>query len=153
MSDVAWAALMASLTIVSALWTVRAYRARGLAAGLRGAAITLLPVSAWLTGTLEMFTEIGGSVADWASGLVFNPLVWAGTALFGVSALLFVISGRMRARALTAAQGGNGGGLPSRAGSSALPQGQASATNNARQAPIDDDLADIEELLRKRGIN
>lgn len=150
MNDAAWAALMASLTIVGALWTVRAYRARGLGSGLRGVAITLLPVSAWLTGTLEMFTEIAGSVTDWATGLVFNPLVWTGAGLFGVSALLFVVSGRMQARALEAAVAGEPGSVAPAQKRSALPK---STPGGTPVAPIDDDLADIEELLRKRGIN
>ena len=104
MNEAAWAALMVSLTVVCALGTIRAFRSRGTASGIRGLAFTLLPVSAWLTGTLEMFTEIAGSVADWATGLVLNPLVWTGIGLFGTSALLFFTSGRMRARAPTVAQ-------------------------------------------------
>ncbi len=137
---------MISLTIVCALGTVRAYRRRGLASGLRGLAITLLPAAAWLTGTLSMFTEIAGSVADWATGLVLNPLVWTGIGLFGASAGLFVISGRMRAKALenpSPAAPGTGKTLP--ATSSSTPKGRA--------APVDDDMADIEEMLRKRGIS
>jgi hypothetical protein len=152
MTDAAWAALMASLTVVAALWTMRAFRTRGLASGLRGLAITLLPVSAWLTGTLEMFTEIAGSIADWASGLVFNPFVWTGVGLFGTSALLFVVSGRMRTRTLESAARGPSvpGAVTSGDTRASLPPKNSARTS---QAPIDDDLADIEELLRKRGIN
>lgn len=137
MDSAAWAALMGALTVLSGLLTVRAFRRRGMASGVRGVAITLLPPAAWLTGTLEMFTEIAGSVTDWATGLVFNPFVWMGTALFGTSAALFLVSGRLRG--LPAAKDGRT--TPGVAG------GRASAS-----AP-DDDLADIEDLLRKHGIN
>jgi len=139
MDSAAWAALMAALTVLSALLTVRAFRRRGAAAGLRGVAVTLLPPAAWLTGTLEMFTEIAGSVTDWATGLVFNPFVWMGTALFGTSGLLFVISGRMRGRATSE---GRGQQTPA-----------VSGTGAKAPATVDDDLADIEDLLRKHGIN
>lgn len=139
MDSAAWAALMAALTVVSALFSLRAFRRRGAAAGMRGVAITLLPPAAWLTGTLEMFTEIAGSVTDWASGLVFNPFVWIGTALFGTSAALFLISGRLRGREISA---GRGATTPA-----------VSASKSKAPAPVDDDLADIEDLLRKHGIN
>lgn len=139
MDSAAWAALMAALTGVCALFTVRAFRRRGAASGVRGIAITLLPPAAWLTGTLEMFTEIAGSVTDWATGLVFNPFVWMGTALFGTSTALFLISGRLRGR----------GDSPGERG----PTPAVSATRVKPRAPVDDDLADIEDLLRKHGIN
>ncbi len=143
---------MISLTIVCALGTVRAYRRRGLASGLRGLAITLLPAAAWLTGTLEMFTEIAGSVGDWATGLVLNPLVWTGIGLFGASAGLFVISGRMRTKALENGPGGMPLGLlPGRPGSPFQPP--APVRRPVALHPVDDDMADIEEMLRKRGIN
>lgn len=148
-NDASWAALMISLTIVCAFGTVRAYRRRGLASGLRGLAITLLPAAAWLTGTLQMFTEIAGSVGDWASGLVFNPLVWTGVGLFGASAGLFVISGRMRTKAL---EGGQGAVSSSSTGKT-LPATGASTPTGRAAPPVDDDMADIEEMLRKRGIN
>ena len=139
MDSAAWAALVGALTLVSALLTVRAFRRRGPAAGVRGAALTLLPPAAWLTGTLEMFTEIAGSITDWATGLVLNPFVWMGIALFGTSAALFLIAGRLRGRLPTAhdARGT-----------------RAVATRGRANAPApDNDLADIEDLLRKHGIN
>ena len=72
-----WAALTAVLTALGAAWTWYAFRHRGLASGLRGSGLTLLPPAAFLTGTLEMFTEIGGSVFDWATGVVLSPAVWS----------------------------------------------------------------------------
>src|SRR5262245_56639253 len=85
------------------MWTWFAFRRRGLAAGLRGAAFTLLPAAAFLTGTLTMFTEIGGAVTDWATHLVLSPTVWLGVILAGVSVVLFVVSGVLRSRQLGSA--------------------------------------------------
>ena len=96
--EVTWGALTLTLTAIGAVWTWFAFRRRGVASGLRGAAFTLLPPAAFLTGTLEMFTEIGGSVADWATHLVLSPVVWLGIVLAGVSGVLFVVSGALRAR-------------------------------------------------------
>ena len=81
------------------------------ARGHRGharAGFTTLPVAAWLTGTLEMFTEIAGSVADWATGLVLNPITWAGIGLAGFGVVLIVISGYLRDRQLGRARTATG---------------------------------------------
>ena len=147
--EVTWAALTLTLTAVGAVWTWFAFRRRGLASGLRGAAFTLLPPAAFLTGTLEMFSEIGGSVADWATHLVLSPVVWLGIVLAGVSGVLFVVSGALRARQAAAEPGRDLGAGPS----GSAPRGELGAKSGGKGEPaIDDDMAEIEALLRKRGI-
>jgi hypothetical protein len=148
--EVTWGALTLTLTAIGAVWTWFAFRRRGVAAGLRGAAFTLLPPAAFLTGTLEMFTEIGGSVADWATHLVFSPVVWLGIVLAGVSGVLFVVSGALRAR-----QGGDatpGRDLAASGSDRAAGKGELPASRRKGEPAIDDDLAEIEAILRKRGI-
>ncbi len=92
-----------------------------------------------------MFTEIGGSVADWATSLVFSPVVWLGIVLAGVSVVLFGVSGALRERGRAARP---------------RPRPRARRTRKVELPPsktkgeplIDDDMADIEAILRKRGI-
>lgn len=147
MDDVTWGALTLTLTLLGGLWTWLAFRRRGLASGLRGAAFTLLPAAAWLTGTLDMFTEIGGSVADWATHLVFSPIVWAGLVLAGTSVALFGLSGALRKRGLGATRGSGAEQVAARGPGKAFPPSRGPAA-----PPLDDDMADIEALLKKRGI-
>ena len=137
MDEVTWGALTLTLTALGAVWTWLAFRRRGLAAGLRGAAFTLLPPAAFLTGTLEMFSEIGGSVADWATHLVLSPVVWLGIVLAGVSMVLFVVSGALRSRQLSAGE---------------APRPELKPSDRKAAPVVDDDLAEIEAILRKRGI-
>lgn len=145
MDEVTWGALTLTLTLLGGGYTWWAFTHRGAAAGTRGAAVTLLPAAAWLTGTLRMFTEILGSVTDWATHLVFSPRVWLGIVLAGASALLFVASGRLRDRAGPR----RSASVESSGGSAGLPPGKP-----ARGEPvIDDDMAEIEAILRRRGIN
>ena len=140
-----WAALTAVLTGIGAAWTWYAFRNRGAASGLRGAGLTLLPPAAFLTGTLEMFTEIGGSVFDWATSLVFNPMVWAGIVLTGLSVLLLGSSAFLRER--------GHGGAPAPKQAAAPTDRAALPPSSGRGEPaIDDDLADIEAILKRRGI-
>ena len=145
--EATWAALTLTLTAIGAVWTWFAFRRRGAAAGLRGAAFTLLPPAAFLTGTLEMFTEIGGSVADWATHLVLSPVVWLGIVLTGVSGVLFVVSGAIRSRQL-----GDSEPRGKEALGSDKPAGELKASGRKGEPAIDDDMAEIEAILRKRGI-
>ena len=140
--EVTWGALTLTLTLLGGIWTWLAFQRRGLAAGLRGAGFTLLPAAAWLTGTMQMFTEIGGSVVDWATHLVFSPVVWAGVVLTGLSVVLLGVSGALRKRGAGGASAVSGG-----KGREALPRSRDRAA-----PPPDDDMADIEAILRKRGI-
>lgn len=141
-----WAALTAALTVAGAIWTWIAFRRRGAVNGLRALGFTLLPAAAWLTGTMEMAVEIGGSVTDWATGLVFDVRTWAGVGLAGLALVLYVVSGFLRDRQLARAQ--SDGAAPT-----SRPDALPRTSSKPRQgSPIDDDMADIEAMLRKRGI-
>ncbi|WP_210440840.1 hypothetical protein [Nocardioides xinjiangensis] len=157
MEATTWAALTAALTVAGAIWTWIAFRRRGAANGLRALGFTLLPAAAWLTGTLEMVVEIAGSVTDWATGLVFDVRTWAGVGLAGLALVLWVVSGFIRDRQLARGQAA-GAGRRARRGE-ALPEASstrtrpASGPTGATPGPaVDDEMADIEALLRKRGI-
>jgi hypothetical protein len=138
--EVTWAALTVTLTALGAAWTWYAFRRRGVASGLRGAGLTLLPPAAWLTGTMEMFTRIGGAVAGWATGLVLSPLMWAGIVLAGLSVVLLGTSAALRARG----RGGRPGATPK----------EVPARRQDRGEPAlgDDDLGDVEDILKRHGI-
>ena len=145
MDEVTWGALTLVLTLLGGAWTWFAFRNRGAASGLRGAALTLLPPAAFLTGTTEMFTEIGGSVADWATHLVLSPVVWLGIALAGLSVVLFGVSAAIRGR-----QGGRT--AERKAATSSDRPGELPPSQGRGEPALGDDMADIEAILRKRGI-
>lgn len=137
--DVTWAALALTLTLLGGIWTWIAYQRRGVPAALKGAGLTLLPLAAYLTKTLQMLTEIGDAVVDWAASLVFSPVVWLGVVLAGVAVVLFGVGRALEQRR----------GPEPKKSERSLP-----AARQQRGAPaIDDDLAEIEALLRKRGIS
>ncbi|WP_051552065.1 hypothetical protein [Nocardioides sp. URHA0020] len=142
MDDAAWAALTLSLTVAGGIWTWYAFRSRGLASGVRAAGFTLLPLAAYLTKTLQMFTGIAGEIGDWASNLVLNPTVWMGIVLAGLSVVLIGVGGRLAAREVG----------PAAAEPEALPSRGPGRKGKPALAE-DDDMAEIEALLRKRGIS
>jgi hypothetical protein len=156
-----WAAVALLLTVLGAGLTWVAWRRRGPAAGIRGLAWTLLPVAAWLTGTLKLAAEVAGDVATWATRLVFSPVVWAGIVLAGVSVVLFALSGALRSRGIGVrgraadkatrkarrVEAGNG------AAGAVAPAAGAPAPRSKGRHPSDlDDMDDIEAILKKHGI-
>jgi hypothetical protein len=139
-----WSALGLVLTILGLAGSVLLWRRRGAAAGLRGAAWSLLPLAAGLTGTLRLLWEIAAAIGSWATRLVFSPVVWLGIVVAGVAAVLFVVSAAMRRH-------GHGGRRAVGAGAAKAP-----AVRGTRSTPpvsSDDDLDDIAAILKKHGIS
>jgi len=164
---IAWLPLCGGLTGLGLVLSYIAMRRRGLGAGLRGAAWSLLPLAAYLTGAIEMFWKMGAAVGDFAKGFVFSAQVWAGIAVAGVAAVLFVVSGPMRRRRVKQGQDkqavGAKAAAPGRelsprtaAVSTTAPAGTQGAPAKARKGKSvpddDDDLGDVEDILRRHGI-
>ena len=152
-----WAALALVLTLLGAAYSWVSWRRSGVAAGIRGLAWTLIPVAAWLTGTLKLAVSIVEDVSSWATRLVFSPTVWAGIILAAGSAGLFVLSGLMRSRGIgvrgKAAQ--KMGERATRKAERVQAKGAAPAVSQkprARQSDDLDDMDDIEAILKKHGI-
>jgi hypothetical protein len=174
--QIAWLPLCAGLTGLGLVLSYLAMRRRGIGAGLRGVAWSLLPLAAYLTGSIAMFWKMGVAVGDFAKGFVFSPKVWAGIAVAGLALVLFVVSGPLRRRqvdqgaqkrAASSGAGGartlpqsrataSGGQLATRSAATvpaASPgQAPAKARKGKSAADDDDDMKDIEDILRRHGI-
>ena len=168
---IAWLPLCAGLTGIGLVASWFAMRKRGLASGLHGAAWSLLPLAAYLTGSIEMFWKIGTAIGGFAASLVFSPKVWSGVGVAALAAVLFVVSGtrrrrRKRARGGEAASAAHPGGdlrpardVPAAGGANAgsgrraVEAKPAQASAAGKGAPADDDMREVEEILRRRGIS
>jgi hypothetical protein len=139
--SITWYALGVMLTGIGLALSYRAYQRRGVVAGVRGVAWSLIPLALALTKTLKLAGEITDDIGRWATNLVFSPTVWLGICVAGVSVVLFGISGFLRGRGVEP---------PSK-----KPSGSAPAVTKSGRTPAvaDDDMADIEAILRKHGIS
>jgi hypothetical protein len=176
-NSIAWLPLTAGLTAIGFILSYYAWRRHGTRSALHWAAWSLLPIAAYLTGSIEMFWKIGTAIGDFASGFAFSPMKWAGIGVAGIAAALFLSTGgrRRRKAARLARKEARAGretdaGTPSTSleradgATQTLPtarlpepaQAPAGAKKPAKAgrgaAAVDDDLKDIEEILRKRGI-
>ncbi|MFF1821907.1 hypothetical protein ACFVWG_31670 [Kribbella sp. NPDC058245] len=148
------------LTLLGLIGSWAAWRRRGAAAGVRGVAWSLLPVSLYLTGLLELVWDVVRSAVSWVTHLIFSPTVWAGVALFGVSVVLYVVSGVARSRtpkapkepkpAKTAGELTTTGPAPA----SAAPAKAAKPNAKTKGGQQDSsDFDEIEDILKRHGIN
>lgn len=126
MSDFFLFAISLAVTALGLVGSWAAYRRRGLASGMRGLAWSSVPIAGYLTGLTKFLSE-----------LVFSPVKWVGVALFGLGAVLYVASGMMLRRGSGTGQA-EIGQKPGR---------------EAREVPAaDPDLAEIDKILKNRGI-
>jgi hypothetical protein len=181
-SSIEWLPLTAGLTILGLILSYFAYRRRGLRPAVLVVAWSLLPIAAYLTGATEMLWKVGAAIGAFGTGFVFSPEKWAGIGVTGLAVALFLAAGGRRRRrvareARKAARADRGkaeaegsSAPPALAKARTAPGTQILPTErkpvSADRAPAappakssrkavpadDDDLKDIEEILRKRGI-
>lgn len=158
MTATAGLTLGGALTVVGLLISFIVWRRRGAASGLRGVAWSLVPLAAGLLGLMNAVWQFGVSLVGIIVGLALNPMVWAGVALTGLAVVLYIVSGVMRSKGVGVKAGGRAGKASNEGeGGSVSPNGgqQQVGGGAPQQADASDDLSDfgdIEELLRKRGI-
>lgn len=146
MSDTAIDLISLGVTLVGLVISWGVYRRRGAASGMRGAALSLVPLAAAMTGVTEFFVD-----------LAFSPVKWAGVGVAGLAVLLYLTSGAMLSRRAGGESGDGGGGKaaargkgePKAAGRGGRPRGEVGGA----QPSGDPEMAEIEKILRDRGIS
>jgi uncharacterized membrane protein len=180
-SSIPWLLLTAILTALGLVLSYGILRRNGVRPALRVAAVSLVPIAAYLTGATEMLWKIGVAIGQFGTGFAFSTTKWVGIGVTGLAIALFLAAGgraRRKASRQTrkAARGKQeDAGVESGAGrrdaltgartpatrAVATTQTPAPATRKSepapgkasrKAAPADDDLKDIEDILRKRGI-
>jgi hypothetical protein len=175
---IAWLPLCAGLTGVGLVLSYLVMRRRGLGSGLRAAAISLLPLAAYLTGAVKMLWKMGTAIGDFAAGFVFSTRVWSGIAVTGLAVLLFVLSGPLRRRGVkrgsdkrggdramtpasgtaarnpagTEARGPAGAELATRPTAAASPAAAPAKARKGKNTDDDDDFGEVADILRRHGI-
>jgi hypothetical protein len=166
-----WLPICGGLTGLGLVLSYLIARSRGVRAGMRGAAWSLLPIAAYLTGSIEMFWKMGVAIGDFAKGFVFSPRVWSGIAVSGLALVLFVVSGSLRGRRQVKSPGGAPKPATAAKPSAALAPTAALATTpspvpaaeplprrgakgNKADKPDDGGIgSDVEDILRRHGIS
>jgi hypothetical protein len=110
---------------------------------VRGPDETLLPLAAWMTGLLQVFGDITDTLSSWLAHLVFSPKTWLGM-IIGFVAIVLIGGANAIARR----------GKPAKADKA--PSTKAPRAVGPTKTPdplIDDEMAEIQAILKKRGIS
>ena len=141
--------LCVGLTLLGVIATGIAWRRGNKGRVIQGVGIALAPIALYFSGLLRLLWDGVVAVGSWASRIIFSPQVWFGLALLGFCLVLWVVGGvlarRVSAKKKATASSTTAGALP------------ATTTANRKGAqqpapPIDEELAEIEALLKSRGI-
>jgi hypothetical protein len=164
--------LCAALTAAGLALSWLIWRRRGPRRGIRAAAWSVVPLALYLTGAVPMLWRVGSAIANFAQGFAFSPKTWSGLALFGLAALILLVSGgiplltsgRRRARKKQLKQAGQGAQATTTGSAVAVSAGRGDraaveatttveAARRGKGGSDDDGLdADVAEILRRRGI-
>ncbi len=92
-SSIAWLPLTAGLTVLGLLLSYVIMRRSGVRPALRVAAVSLLPIAAYLTGATEMLWKIGTAIGQFGTGFAFSTTKWVGIGVTGLAIALFLAAG------------------------------------------------------------
>jgi hypothetical protein len=149
MDDILLFAISLGLTVVGLVGSWGAYRRRGAASGMRGAAWSLVPMGAYLTGTTKFLAD-----------LALSPSKWAGVIVVGLAVVLYMVSGVLLRRGAGQGEADAAGGGAAKAqkspkaakGPARRPAKGAVEQGKPDASGLGDDLGDIQEILKRRGI-
>jgi hypothetical protein len=145
-----------AVTVIGLVLSYLAWRRKGARSAMRGIAWSLLPTAAWATHSVHLIGQIGAAIVQFAQGFVFSPKAWLGVVLIAISVLLFLVSGgipllqRGGRRKRAAADRDEPGSKDKQSGEQAAIEPVKRRRTKAGIA--DNDLGDVEEILRKHGL-
>ena len=142
--------LCVGLTLLGIIATGVAWRRGNKGRVVQGVGLALAPVALYFSGLLRLLWNAIVAFGTWASTLVFSPLIWLGMALLGLCIVLWVVGGMVARRTRPAP---SDEGRPGPSTTAALPaKGKAGRPAARKQAEVDPEMAEIEALLKSRGI-
>lgn len=151
--------LALGLTLLGLIVAIVAGRRGRRGRAVQGVALALAPVALYFSGLLRLVWDGVVAIVRWGSRVVLSPPVWFGLSLLALCIVLWVVGGFVARRSPRPAKSrakAAGAGAPA-AAATADRSGRTPAVAGRKPAqaapPVDDDMAEIEALLKSRGIN
>ncbi len=138
--------LCVGLALLGVIATGIAWRRGNKGRVVQGVALALAPIALYFSGLLRLLWNGIVAVGTWASTLIFSPAIWFGMALLGLCLVLWVVGGFIARRSRPSTKAVS---ATTQSSAAALPAKKRPARN---QPPVDEEMAEIEALLKSRGI-
>lgn len=144
--------LCVGLTLLGVIATGIGWRRGNKGRVVQGVGLALAPIALYFSGLLRLLWNGVVAIGSWASKIILSPAVWFGLSLLGLCLVLWVVGGFLARRSPSAKSKAvaKAGGKPSLPATSST---RGTSTKTAKNAPpVDDEMAEIEALLKSRGI-
>jgi hypothetical protein len=142
--------LCVGLTLLGVIATGIAWRRGNKGRVVQGVGLALAPIALYFSGLLRLLWNGIVAFGTWASTVVFSPAIWFGMGLLGLCVVLWVVGGLVARRSSPAPQPKAAAGSSAAAALPAKSRGGRAPAQ--KQAEVDPELAEIEALLKSRGI-
>ena len=152
----AWWPWAGAMTVLLLVLTVVTWRKRGAGTGLKLLGVSFLPMAAILLGLQHTLRLVVTAVWDFIRQFVGITTAWIGLGMAALGVLLYLLGGAINARQLSRARANQPDAVADRTRPAVGPAGSApprAAGNQSKKADGDEDLSDVEEILRRRGIS
>lgn len=151
--------LCIGLSLIGVLVVALGWRRGNRGRILQGVGLALAPTGLYFSGLLSLLWNGAVATVGWASQILFTPAVWFGLSLVALCVVLWVVGGflvrRDGRRAPAVSPRGKQAGLPAKAQTQpAQParSGRSDRSRTQQAEPVDEDMAEIEAILKSRGI-
>jgi hypothetical protein len=133
-SDVVWLPNALIMTALLAAFAVWRWRSKGPLIGLRWVGVAMLPLALYAIGLFRLVWTVGLAVSRFVTGFVFRPSVWIGLVLAVLAVGLILLPSKVAGR--------------DGAAESKTPK----ALKVSKKSAGDDDMSEIEDILKKHGL-
>ena len=144
--------LCVAIALIGVILAGLAWRRGNKGRVVQAAALVIVPFGLYLTGLLTVLWNWVVLLVRWAVHLVFSPLHWIGFGLLAICVVLFVIGGFLarfgggsKTKEPAQVSGKSAGSAPGKP----VPKAVAGKKQGAE---VDPEMAEIEALLKSRGI-
>ena len=140
--------LCVGLTLLGVIATGIAWRRGNKGRVIQGIGLALAPIALYFSGLLRLLWNAVVAFGTWASKIIFSPAVWFGLSLLGICIVLWVVGGLIGRRSSAA----KSKEMNTQSTANALPAKKGAGKTGRTQPPVDEEMAEVEALLKSRGI-
>lgn len=149
---VVWLPNALVLTAMLGAFAVWRWRRKGVLVGLRWVGVAMLPLALYGIGLFRLVWSVGLAFSRFVSGFALSPSFWFGLVLLIMAVVLIVLPPRLD-KGLDKASGKASGKAIGPTSTQKPAKAKGISSKRSSSVAKDDDMADVEDILRRHGIS